>query len=229
MSSFYPTKNNASLHLNNFGILEQISYDHLFNQKGFYMSVYSDTSSEALDYDLLSDELAPLKLNMDISLLHGLITGLLVSGSSLQAENYLRSLLLNKTGPENHQSTQALFSILTITQAWLTNFGFDFQMLLPHDDEDLPIRVEGFSDWAQGFIEGFFMSGITMDDIESEDTIEALQHFEEFSQMGLDDLEFGEEDEKAFAELVEYARLAVMQIFCDLNDDETGFSEPLQH
>jgi uncharacterized protein len=193
------------------------------------MSVYSDTSSQALDYDLLSDELTPLKLNMDIAFLHGLITGMLVSGSSMQAENYLRSLLLNKTGPENHQSTQALFSMLTITQAWLTNFGFDFQMLLPSDDEDLPVRVEAFSDWAQGFLDGFFMSGITMDDIESEDNIEALHHFEEFSQMEIDDLEFGEEDEKAFAELIEYARLVVMQIFCDINDEDSGQIESIQH
>lgn len=193
------------------------------------MSVYSNTSSGALDYDHLLDGLASLKLSMDISELHGLMTGLLVTGGAQQAENYLRTLILNKTGPNFHQSTQALFSILTITQTWLTNFGFDFQMLLPGDDQELPVRIEAFSDWSQGFVDGIFMSGLSMDEIDSEDTIEALQNFEEFSQMGLDDLEFGEEDEKAFAELVEYARLAVMQIFCDLNDEETGFGEPLQH
>lgn len=193
------------------------------------MSVHSNTSSGALDYDLLLDALTPLNLTMDISELHGLVTGLLAAGGSQQAENYLRTLITNKTGPNYHQTTQALFSILTTTQTWLTNFGFDFQMLLPTDDEDLPVRVEAFSDWSQGFIDGLFMSGISLEEIESEDTVEALQNFEEFSQMSLDDLEFGEEDEKAFAELIEYARLAVMQIFCDLNDEESGFGEPLQH
>ena len=188
----------------------------------------TDIHHEMPNYEQMIDDLSTLDLNLEVSHLHGLLSGLIVAGASLQAENYLRSLIMNKTGPSFHQSTQALFSIYTITHTWLNNFGFEFKMLLPDENCSLQERILAFADWCLGFLEGLNLSGLSMDDFENEDDIEILQHFEDFSDMDAEDLELNEEDEKAYLEVTEYARLAVLQLFCDLNAQE-GQDVPAQH
>jgi uncharacterized protein YgfB (UPF0149 family) len=193
------------------------------------MSVYSEASAESLSYDQLNQDLAPLELPVQLSYLHGMLTGCLVAGSPFQAENYLRSLLMNKSGSDYRQSTNALFSILAMTQTWLTNFGFDFHLLLPNDDAPLSERVLAFADWCEGFIEGLDMGGLSLDDISNEDVLEAIQHIDEFSDIDSNDFDYNEEDEKAYFEVSEYVRLAVLQIFCDLNEEGSGRQEPVHH
>jgi hypothetical protein len=194
------------------------------------MSDYSEASAVSLSYEQLSEELASLELSIDVAELHGILTGCLVFGGQFQAENYLRSLLLNKTGAAFRQANNALFSLVSITHAWLINFGFDFKLILPNESEGLLIRVAAFNRWCQGFLEGFDMGGIVLDDIESEDILEILQHMDEFSQMNAEDFDYeDDEDEKAFLELTEYVRLAVLQILCDLNEQGAGHQEPVHH
>ncbi len=194
------------------------------------MSDYSEASAVSLSYEQLSEELSSLELSIDVSELHGILTGCLVFGGQFQAENYLRSLLLNKTGATYRQANNALFSLISMTHAWLINFGFDFKLILPNESEGLLIRVAAFNGWCQGFLEGFDMAGIALDDIESEDILEILQHMDEFSQMNAEDFDYeDDEDEKAFLELTEYVRLAVLQILCDLNEQGAGHQEPVHH
>lgn len=193
------------------------------------MSVKPESTHALPDFDQLTDDLSTLDLDIDVSHLHGLITGLIVAGASEQAENFLRTLIMNKTGPAYHQSTNALFSIYTITHTWLNNFGFEFEMLLPEIDMSLPDRITAFANWCLGFLEGLQMSGLSLDDFDNEDDIEILQHFEDFSEMDIDDLEFDNEDEKAYLDVTDYARLAVLQLFCDLNKQDEGQVVPAHH
>ncbi len=193
------------------------------------MSEYTEASNVSLSYEHLSDELVSLELPIDVSELHGILTGCLVFGGQFQAENYLRSLLVNKTGAAYRQANNALFALISVTHTWLVNFGFEFKLILP-STEDLLTRVAGFNRWCQGFLEGFDMGGINIDDIESEDVLEILQHIDEFSQMNAEDFEYeDDEDEKAFLEITEYVRLAVLQILCDLNEQGRENQEPIHH
>jgi uncharacterized protein YgfB (UPF0149 family) len=194
------------------------------------MSDYSDATKVNLTYEQLNQELASLELPLDVSKLHGILTGCLVFGGQLQAENYLRSLLLNKTGGAFRTANNALFALFSMTHAWLGHFGFDFKLILPQDTEDLMQRVSAFTRWCQGLLEGFDLSGLTLDEIESEEVLEILQHMDEFSQMDAEDFDYeDEEDEKAFLEITEYVRLAVLHILCDLNEQGAGSQEPVHH
>jgi uncharacterized protein len=188
----------------------------------------TDLHHELPNYEQIIDDLSMLELHLGVSHLHGLLSGFIVADASLQAENYLRSLIMNKTGPQFHQSTHALFSIYTITHTWLNNFGFEFKMLLPDENSSLQERILAFSDWCLGFLEALNLSGLSMDDFENEDDIEVLQHFQDFSDMDIENIEISEEDEKAYLEVTEYARLAVLQLFCNLNSQE-GQETPAHH
>jgi len=186
--------------------------------------------SNVLDYAQLEDKLLPLQLPMSVAELHGALCGCLVAGGQMQGENYLRSLLVNKSGEMYRESQQALFSLFSQTQAWLSHFGFDFRLVLPDENEDLEVRVAAFVLWCQGFLDGFEMTGLDADSIDSEDVLEILQHFDEFSQMQAQEFAYeDEEDEKAFFEMSEYARLAVLQVLCDLEAEGKESESPLHH
>lgn len=182
------------------------------------MSVYSDETTSPLSYEKIKEELAVLNLNIDVSQLHGVLTGLLVLGQSRQAEKYLSSLMLNKTGPNYRQANYVIFSILTWTQTRLDNFGFEYQLLLPSDDSSLSERVQCFVDWCEGFMEGIDMAGLSIDDIENTEVIESIQHIDEFSDLDTAEMDYGDEDEKAYFEISDFVRMAVMQLFCEFNE-----------
>jgi uncharacterized protein YgfB (UPF0149 family) len=186
--------------------------------------------SNNLSFDQLEEKLDPLKLACGVSRLHGTLCGCLVAGGQLQAENYLRSLLVNKSGENLREGQNALFAMFSMTQSWFSHFGFDFHLLLPDDANNLEERVRAFVDWCQGFLDGFDMTGIEADDIENDEVLEIIQHFDEFSQMEVDEFDYAsEEDEKAFIEISEYARMAVLQVLCDLQAEGNESQAPLHH
>jgi len=193
------------------------------------MSVYSNAKEVPFSYDHFNENLEVLDLPIDVCQLHGILSGCLVAGAPAQAENYLRSLILNRSGPEVREATNTLFSLITITQAWLTNFGFEFHLLLPEDTSLLPERLESFACWCQGFMKGLDMADLSVDDIDNEDILEAIGHIDDFSDMDASDFDYEEDDEKAYFEITEYVRLSVLHIFCDLNETEGGRPEPVHH
>lgn len=193
------------------------------------MSYVSEAQHALADYGQLSNDLAILELNLDPAELHGMVTGLIVGGASEQAEAYLRSLTMNKSGANYHQAMNALFSLYTITHTCLYNFEFNFQLLLPTDEAVLSDRLLAFTSWIQGFLKGLDMSGLCLEDFESEDTIEVLQHLEDFADIEIDGLEDNDQDEQAYVDVTEYVRLAVMQLFCDLQEDEADSKQTSHH
>lgn len=193
------------------------------------MSYVSEAKHTLADYAQLSNDLAILELNLDSSELHGMVTGLIVGGASKQAEAYLRTLTMSKSGAQYHQGMNALFSLYTITHTCLFNFEFNFQLLLPDDDVALEHRLLAFINWTQGFLQGLDMSGISLEDFESEENIEVLQHLEDFADMDIENIEASEQDEQAYLDVTEYVRLAVMQLFCDLNEGESDSKQTAHH
>ena len=119
------------------------------------------------------------------------------------------------------------FRKLSLTE--LTNFGFEFHLLLPEDTSLLPERLESFACWCQGFMKGLDMADLSVDDIDNEDILEAIGHIDDFSDMDAADFDYEEDDEKAYFEITEYVRLSVLHIFCDLNETEGGRPEPVHH
>ena len=59
------------------------------------------------------------------------------------------------------------------------------------------------------------MSGVDYNELEDDDTQDALEHITEFSNMDYQTLDV-EEDERALTEIIEYTRMAVLHIHSDL-------------
>lgn len=168
------------------------------------------------NYDDFVELIAVLSLTISASELHGMMCGYLCAGADSQGEAYLRALSGNKKDDATRAATLAMFSIYTVSQQQINNFDFEFELLLPDDNQPLSERALAFSEWCEGFTQGLTMAGIDVDQFYDEEAQEALQHLMEFAELDCDTLDIEEEDEKALMEVSEYARMAVIRLHGDL-------------
>lgn len=168
------------------------------------------------EYQAFVDSIAELELPISASELHGVLCGYLAAGANREGEAYLRAMMLNKNDASALAATLSLFSIYTVSQQQMSNLGFEFQLLLPDEDESLFVRAQAFSEWCEGFTQGITMAGVDYNHLQDEDAQEAIQHLIEFAHLDYQSLKVDDEDERAFMEVCEYARMAVLHIHSDL-------------
>ncbi|HAZ7574486.1 UPF0149 family protein [Legionella sp. PATHC032] len=168
------------------------------------------------EYDDFVQSISVLALTMSGSELHGIMCGYLCAGADSQGEAYIRALLNNKKDEQSRNALLSMFSVFSISQQQMNNFDFEFEMLLPDDNESLVVRAQAFSEWCEGFTQGLTIVGVGMEQFYEEESQEALQHLIEFAELDCESLEVGEEDEKALMEVSEYTRMAVLRLHSDL-------------
>lgn len=98
---------------------------------------------------------------------------------------------------------------------------FGFQPLLPLDNNPLQHRLEGLSLWTTGFLNGI---GCALNEVQAEGLLqndETIADLIEISQLD-SEAEDSEENEALYVELVEFVRLAVLNLHEQLQE---SFSE----
>lgn len=125
-----------------------------------------------------------------------------------------------------------LGALLQSTGAALEEGDLGFQPLLPDDDEPLAVRVGAFGLWCQGFNHGLAVgAGLSGagHEIASGDTAEVVRDFGAMAEVAIQEDEDGPDDEAAYAELVEYARVSVQLVFEELAGVRARVSVPGLH
>lgn len=138
--------------------------------------------------------------------LQGLICGLICANDrGSLPEQYQDSALMHVC----YKEWQAAFS------AALNEDSFSLQLLLPDDEQPLKLRIQAVAAWAQGFLAGLGEGGFSLD--KNKDVQEILEDFQAIAQLQEPEDEQSEEsDEKAFFEIVEYIRMAVLSFYTDV-------------
>lgn len=187
----------------------------------------ADTTSLHLPkYEDFVESIDVLSTNLSASGLHGMMCGYICAGANTQGEASIRALLNNKKDEPSRNAILSLFSVYSISQQQISTFDFEFEMLLPDDNESLIERAQAFSEWCEGFTQGLSTAGIDAEQFYEEEAQEALQHLFEFAELDCNNLDIEEEDENALMEISEYARMAVIRLHNDLvmNENERGDS-----
>lgn len=161
------------------------------------------------------DSLALLPLTISASTLHGQLCGLLCAEAMDKAESYIMALVGSQKNDNARIALKVLFSMYSISQQQILDEDFSFQLMLPEDHELLFDRAQAFTEWCTGFVQGLEMADIAENAFE-EDAQETLQHIREFAEMDCASLDISEEDEKAFMQVSEYTRMAVLRLHNDL-------------
>ena len=112
------------------------------------------------------------------------------------------------------------------TRAALSGQNMEFELLLPDDDQPLERRTEALCLWCNGFIYGLGTAGHSDPTRLAGDAGEIVRDFNQIMQAGVDESEGEEANESAFAELVEYVRVGVKNVYEQLAVQREQPSEP---
>ena len=167
------------------------------------------TSLALPSYTELTNVLSNTTLKMHPSQVHGLICGILCG----HADSKSAWETLVTGGKESKKTHEVLQHLYDASSKQLSDFLFEFQLILPMDSQVLPERAEALTLWCQGYLTGLKLVNIPIVNREQSEMTEAINDLIEIAKMNYEDVVASEEDEAAYVELVEYIRMAVILIY----------------
>jgi yecA family protein len=162
------------------------------------------------DFDQLDQLLIRFGALQGAAELHGFLSGQLAGGKRLSRGEWLRaaSEQANLGELPDQASGDLLFALYRDTLQILEAGEYEFQPLLPEDDQALGERINALGAWCQGFLAGF---GLAVGNRTDGEIAETLRDFAAVAQIGVDDDETDSESD-LFA-VIEYIRLAAIDLF----------------
>lgn len=158
--------------------------------------------------------------NLDASELaecHGVCCGLLCRRDNASLDAFMGLLdMLELVKDPGTALKMSLDELLVSSKAQLADEGMGVALWLPSDRETLEDRTMALSHWCIGFLAGLGASGEDGLKSLSDDSNEALKDLQKISSADVSDTTESEDDENAYAEIVEYIRIAVLMIREDL-------------
>ena len=173
-------------------------------------------------YDQLAGIWQKLSLCVSPSDAHGMLCVYICMTEPADTIHWLCTELApaDENNEQQIQVQQLLLELHQYSLTQLREMAFEFQPLLPDDQEILELRARELSLWCQGFNAGLALQGINMEKRFSEETKEALSHFAGFAEIDYQSVSISEEDEKAYHEVLEYVRMAVVMLFVEMASEK---------
>lgn len=148
---------------------------------------------------------------------HGCLCGALCTSAHYPIERWLEEIVPEGEG-DDEAGRQALRLLFTDTLQALRGDEMDFELLLPDDDVALEARASALSQWCQGFLYGFG-TGKQIKAQQLQGNVDEV--LRDLTHIGRATVELGghdEDEEAAYAEVVEYVRVGVQLIHDELID-----------
>ena len=174
------------------------------------------------DYAEINAALQDAKTTLNAAQTHGMLCGLIAATSGQVGEHWEKRLFGNKKNP---QISEMLERLLEVSYHQMSEFSFEFNLLLPDDDIDINARTESLGLWCQGFLTGLEKCSVPIQNRPESEVTEALNDILAISQVSFGDIATNEEDETAYFELVEYVRLSVLMIFQELRGPQAAIRD----
>ncbi len=144
---------------------------------------------------------------------HGMATGMLCVDEQAESTSWLVELLEDSSSV-SEENKNVLVRLFEETRRLLASDEFEFDLFLPEDDASLVEQVEALKNWCRGFLFGV-SSGVSAEKF-PKSAREILKDIIEFTK--LDANAEGDEDERAYMEITEYLRSAVLLLRDELGN-----------
>jgi hypothetical protein len=146
---------------------------------------------------------------------HGSLCGALCSVSPYKMQDWINEILPDGAAL-SEESSAMIERVFTETATSFGEQGMEFEPLLPDDEQPLNGRANALALWCTGFLYGLGTGYIS--DLESlgGDVGEIVRDFTEISRATGEDADGDESNEQAYAELVEFIRVAAQVVFEEL-------------
>jgi uncharacterized protein YgfB (UPF0149 family) len=146
---------------------------------------------------------------------HGSLCGALCSVSPYKMQDWVNEILPDGAAISD-ESAAVIELVFTATATSFGEQGMEFEPLLPDDEQPLNGRANALALWCTGFLYGLGAGHISDLEALSGDVGEIVRDFTEISRATGDDAEGDESNEQAYAELVEFIRVAAQVVFEEL-------------
>jgi len=187
--------------------------------------------AEQLNHDALEAALKRCGANWSAAQSHGLLAGrLAVAGPGCGAE--WLAMVLDGVDNNNALRTECenmLSSAFGEAYRQLAERLSEFEPLLPDDAEGAGTRTTGLAHWCEGFLHGL-VSTQHADELKkrlaAEPLVDIIRDMLQITRAAVDDDDDDEANEEAYAELVEYLRVAAQLAFEELADIRDAGATP---
>ncbi|CAA0115403.1 Uncharacterised protein [BD1-7 clade bacterium] len=170
-----------------------------------------------LVFDEVCDLFIALGANNSPSEMHGLLGGQLAAGKRMEMDEWLaeaREFIDTEASFTKEQREQLQYVYMSTLIA-LADDELGFYPLLPDDEADFDARLRCLAFWCQGFLAGFALVEKKIKDL-PEVVNDALNDLAAISQLQTEDDENSDDNaEDDYMQIVEYVRLAAMNIFVE--------------
>ena len=165
------------------------------------------------DYQEIESHLSGSRALTDLPEAHGTLAGALCSGEGVTLQDWLREVF-----PEGVAGAAEvpMLAVFEWTQHVLRTGQLEFMLLLPDDEESLATRAAALGQWCQGFLYG--LGSNPLPDVERlpEEIAEIVRDLTALTRIDVDENESAEDNEQAYAELVEFVRVGVQLLHDEL-------------
>ena len=176
-----------------------------------------------IDHDVFNDVLKRCGANWDAAQSHGALSGrLAVTGASGMEDIF--QAVLDGTDAANalrRECEDMLQSLFALTHKQLSERQSGFAPLLPDDDDSAERRTEALAHWSEGYLHG--LVSVRHDDalkarLAAEPIADIIKDLLEITRAVVDEEDDAEDSEAAYAEIVEYLRVAAQLVYEELAD-----------
>lgn len=170
-----------------------------------------------LDFDEMCDLFVALGAHNSPAEMHGLLSGQLAAGQRMNQAQWLKEAreFIDSDQVFSPQEEEQLQYVYMATLAALADENLGFYPLLPSDDTDIEERLTSLGLWSQGFLAGFALVEKAIAEL-PEAVNDALNDLAAIAQVGLnEDDEWDESADEDYMQIIEYVRLAAMNIFLE--------------
>lgn len=163
-------------------------------------------------YDEVDAALSEVNAVVNAAESHGALVGMLVGPTDPGEAKWIAHVLQDTapSGEEARNCLARLHQLYKHTRQTMDGDANGVYLLLPGDEQTLSERLRGLTSWCEGFLFGLGMAELKDVTALSAEAREALHDFGEIMQVEVNDVEGSEEDERAYTELVEFIRTAVL-------------------
>ena len=178
---------------------------------------------EKVEFDRLDDALKRCGASWDAAQTHGLLTGRLAIAGVAAGPEWLLQVLEN-TDDNNALQAECRKLMDTLYQStyWqLSERLSEFELLLPDDAEDFATRTVALAHWSEGFLHGLVSAQhaeALKERLGKEPLADIIKDILQITRAGLDEASDDEDNESAYAEIVEYLRVAAQLCYEELAD-----------
>lgn len=176
---------------------------------------------QSIDHDELDAALKRCGATWDAGQAHGLLCSRLAILGADAGVDWLNEILAG-SDPDNalrRECESMLYALCAYTHRQLAERLSQFEPLLPDESDSTIIRADAIARWCEGFLHGL-VSGAVDDKLKerlaSEPLRDIIKDMLQITRATVDEDTDDETNESAYAELVEYLRVAVQLTYEEL-------------